>query len=63
MKIKPARSWEVVVELDPGPNGERRFARLESKGRSEWKTKATAVKHARDVQRNHRRKAWAQPAS
>lgn len=53
-----APMYEVIVCLGY-ENGAAQYARLEHKGRSEWKTKRIAEKHAREYKATHLRDAWA----
>lgn len=38
------------------------YALIEANGRTEWKTKRTAEKHAREYKARHLRDAWAEQA-
>lgn len=55
---KDTRLFEVVTAYDR-ENGQTGYARLEHRGRTEWR-KRTAEKHAREFKANHMRDAWAQ---
>ena len=52
--------YEVVADVSPDPLVVR-YARVEHRGRSEWRTKRTAEKHAREYRATHLRDAWVNP--
>lgn len=58
---KKEKTWEVVCAIPDGA-GRIRYARLEHKGRTSWKTKRIAEKHARDYKANHLRDSWVSEA-
>lgn len=49
--------YEVIIAL-PQPNGATYYARLEHRGRSQWRTKAIAQKHCREYRMAHLRDGW-----
>lgn len=49
--------WEVLCVVGYA-NGAQQIARLEHKGRSTWKTKAIAERHAREYTAAHGRDAY-----
>ena len=53
------RMWEAIAAYTRD-DGKTDYARIEHRGRIEWKTKRTAEKHARDYKARHLRDAWAQ---
>ena len=52
--------WEAITNIEEDNTKPARYARLEAQGRTEWRTKRTAVKHAREFKAQHMRDAWAQ---
>jgi len=53
------KTYEAVADISDNPN-ETKYARIEVRGKSEWKTKRAAEKHAREYKAAHMRDAWAQ---
>ena len=55
------RLYAVIVALpeDQYPNGPY-YGRLDVNGRSQWKDKRTAFRHAREFRGMHLRDAWVQ---
>jgi len=49
--------YEVICSVS-NKTGKMVYARMEYKGRMQWKTKRIAEKHARDYRGNHLRDAW-----
>lgn len=57
------KTYEVITAIYPEyAKGDCVYARLEYKGRSEWKTKRIAQKHAREYKARHLKDAWVQEA-
>jgi len=50
-------SYEVVIALEQ-PNGDVYYARLEHKGRSQWRTKRIAQRHCGEYRMAHLRDGW-----
>lgn len=50
--------FEVLVVLGY-ENGAQQISRLEANGRSEWKTKRIAERHAKEFQQLHGKEAYA----
>lgn len=53
--------YEAIAAID-NPDGTVSYARIEHKGRSVWKTRRTARKHAMEYKALHLRDAWEQEA-
>jgi hypothetical protein len=51
--------WEAIANVQDDNTKPAIYARIEVYGRTEWKTKRTAVKHARDYKAWQLRDAWA----
>lgn len=52
------RRWQAVANV--AKSGPPSYAIIEAHGRTEWKTKRTAEKHAREYKARHLRDAWAE---
>lgn len=52
------KTYEVIVSLEDGKG----YSRLCYRDRTEWKTKRTAEKHAREFKASHLRDAWVSEA-
>jgi hypothetical protein len=53
--------YEVIISV-PQDDGTTHYARLEHKGRSQWKTKRIAQKHCREYRMAHLRDGWVNEA-
>lgn len=51
---------KYLIKTEIGEDNPPVYARLEHKGRSEWKTKRIAQKHAREYKAIHLRDSWVQ---
>lgn len=54
-----SKLYEVIVQHEDS-TGKIFYSRLEHKGRSTWKTKRIAQKHAREFKAVHLRDSWVQ---
>lgn len=50
--------YEVIVNIQTDNDKMPIYARMEHKGRVEWKTKRIAQKHAREYKAKHLRDSW-----
>lgn len=53
-----AKLYEVIVNIQTDNSKSPIYARMEHKGRCEWKTKRIAEKHAREYKATHLRDSW-----
>lgn len=57
------KTYEVITATYPEyAKGDCVYARLSYRDKTEWKTKRTAEKHAREYKARHMRDAWVQEA-
>jgi hypothetical protein len=54
--------WESIANVQDDNTKPAIYARIEAHGRTEWRTRRTAVKHAREYKADHMRDAWAAEA-
>lgn len=55
------KEYEAIAALPDYPvKGQTTYARIEAHGRTVWKTKRTAQKHAREYKAKHMRDSWVQ---